>query len=547
MTECGKDTEKFTEFLALRQQTIDSIPAAVDITALKSILAAFYKEARTRFGWDIGLDELARQENAPSLKTTNYQAGCMVPTGMFDFVLAKVTEEDVKAAITSGLLFKEVIGRAPLSRSPLAFARAGADPVAPLADPAPTTTGWRRLTESEWALMGMPNAKMRPTGCGELFTRDMIDGPKDSVGMDIRFATGWIVSETCRASRQEMLNQRDKCLAKITEWRSAVDVIDADKSRSEADKIKAKRDAYDLMMVGCTQDPAYLEDQKRMCDTYEDNGIRLAECDCSHVTQVPSLEDQASKLCRQSSPELSLDEGYEMTEDDCKELEDGRGLPVNYTSLKNSRLSNIIARYMTRVTATEGRGNFLTCNYMGCSKDMSRYIHMDVLQAQRQAFTCKVPMCQIKIQQRWSPDAKMNIIGNRITLNCSKIDGTSCSGHGALQPDGSCVCEGGYSGRQCNSRGDGGGASGGDPTPVPLPTPAPAPAPTPAAAGFSSFLESNWWWMALALVALVALVFTATRVTKSEELRAKADTLKLEIEMQKLNQSTTNLPDASRT
>jgi hypothetical protein len=231
---------------------------------------------------------------------------------------------------------------------------------------------------------------------------------------------------------------------------------------------------------------------------------------------------------------LSLDTGYEMTEDDCKDLEEGRGLPVGYTSLKNSRLSNLIGRYMTRVTATEGRGNFLTCNYMGCSKDMARNIHMDVLQAQRQAFTCKVPMCQIKIQQRWSPGAKMNIIGNRITLNCSRTDGSSCSGNGALQPDGSCVCEGGYSGRQCNTRGDdGGGDSGGEPTPGTPRTPGfPAPAPAPAS---PSFFSSNWWWMVLAFVAVVAIMaVVASRSSKAEETRDVLQIRKMELELARM-------------
>lgn len=360
----------------------------------------------------------------------------------------------------------------------------------------------------------------------------MPGGPTDAVGMNIRFATGWIVADTCRASRQEMLNQRDKCLTKITEYRAALDVIDANKSRSEEDKIKAKNDAYNLMMVGCAQDPAYLEDQKRMCDTYEDNGIRLAECDCSHVTQVPSLETEAVRLCRDSSSELSMADGVVMTEEQCKDLEEGRGLPVGYNSLKNSRLSNTIARYMTRVTATEGRGNFLTCNYMGCSKDMARNIHMDVLQAQRQAFTCKVPMCQIKIQQRWSPGATMNIIGNRITLNCSKTDGSSCSGNGALQPDGSCVCNGGYSGRQCNSRGDDGGGTQTTPGTTPGASPG-ARAPAPAAAS-TSFFASNWWWMVLALVAVLAIIFTTTRVSRAEQIKDTLEIRRLEVELKQM-------------
>lgn len=297
---------------------------------------------------------------------------------------------------------------------------------------------WRELTSQEAQDMRVPAAA---SGCNRLYINDDMMGPKDAVGMDIRLATGHLVRETCIDTRDVQMTERAECVRKQDLYLADARGINQNPSLTSEQR-KAALDDLGKTRALCTIDPAF-DGKTNMCNMYENNGIHLAECDCTHASQVPSVQYALAVRCKKT-----LDQG-DLTSEDCENLETGKGLPDNYRHLKDVPLHNLIARYMTRAAYidTLGQGNYKTCNYPGCNV-LNPNIHVDALEAARVKPDCKVPMCVINMQQKWGADSTMRIVGNRITLNCNR-QGDNCSGNGAKQPDGSCICNSGFSGDQC--------------------------------------------------------------------------------------------------
>lgn len=396
-------------------------------------------------------------------------------------------------------------------------------------------TGWRELGKQELRDMGMRDLDIRgSSGCDKLYINTRLIGPKDAVGMDIRLATGHLVRDTCRKTREAQVSERKDCVRRQQLYHADVTGIYANTELTEEARQKLLAAAAAKYTL-CTIDPAF-DGKKRMCDVYDSSGIRLAECDCTHATQIPSIQYALAERCKQAVAEAEAGlqsslPGDAVTSKDCENLELGKGLPDKYKTLRDVRLQNLIARYTTRaITDTSlAQGNYLYCNYPGCSVNNSS-IHVDALEADRVKPDCKVPMCVINIQQKWSPESSMRIVGNHITLNCNK-DGGDCGGNGAKQPDGSCVCNPGYAGDQCSIRRSG-------PSTPSSPSPSSSsvlPATAATSADAISWLGSNWPYLAAGLVALILISVLVSKISSAEGKRDTQRQKKMLVELQKMD------------
>jgi hypothetical protein len=394
-------------------------------------------------------------------------------------------------------------------------------------------TGWRELSNQELRDMGMRDSDIaRSSGCSKLYINTRLTGPKDAVGMDIRLATGHLVRDTCRRTREEQVSLRKDCVTRQQLYLADVRGIYANTELTEEARQKLLA-AATASRAPCTIDPVF-DGKTSMCNVYESSGIHLAECDCTHATQIPSIQYALAERCKEAVAEADTQSslpGDAVTSKDCENLEMGKGLPDNYKTLRDVRLQNLIARYTTRaITDTSlGQGNYLYCNYPGCSVE-NPSIHVNALEAGRVKPDCKVPMCVINIQQKWSPESSMRIVGNHITLNCNK-DGGDCGGNGAKQPDGSCVCNPGYAGDQCSIRRSGPST----PSSPSSPSPSSLPASTSTSTDAISWLGSYWPYLAAGLVALILISVLVSKISSAEGKRDTQRQKKMLVELKKMD------------